>query len=1530
MPRARAGDEEEPTLLLQQVSRSWTGADPLRRQLLRTQGRSPSPQIWPSAFLHSDDPDVIPLQPLGSMGGEQPHSVGAGTPVGHRFRGQLLIGKGLDERSHAEESRIAPREARGRVEQRHHGIQIVIGRGAAGQCRGTQALGPPVRIARAGPEGPEHLLRIRAGLDLSARLGEHARQPPNGDRRLVVRWQRHRPRRTAKKGSKDVLMDQIRRGRGGIARLARTVAQCSSEAAEIAGRQTDDRTRQHVQDLGRRRRRRTGSQAENGEQCRHGWLVLQGDLVCCDDGRYPRGAQGAVDGRDVGARAHEDRHLRPGHRPAHVGLPNFPSHMRGLRTAIGEGAQGDEVVDGRIRDLGARGLAMSQQEIRRQSDRKTSPQNRSGGSTDAWAESPGRAQDDDRCRFIGCRPKGLRKPEQPVHVRAAKAVDGLVGITHGDDAGVRSHQRAQERDLQRIGVLVLIHVDGAVPRPEPALHLRVLGPDNCLEDELAVVEDVLECHDLLLLLDQLPDGHPGRPILRTADASEGWPVETEFARPNEDGAHFIGQAEGRQCPDEVLRPVHRSIDDGPAEQLTNPHVLFSTRHQAWWIRVLLGRRRLLQQAEGEGVEGSDGRDQPAPHASSDTVTQFQGRAAAEGEREDRIGRQVVLRIAQPSGDGLHDGGGLARARASQHEERPPAMRHDRGLLGVKIGDGRRRLCVDLQAPAHEAWIPPGCDTRGSESGTIGSVSPEAPTPSSAEDEDLQSPVPPVTSEPHTAVIEDPRIPRRVRRPLDLARFVLAVAITAGIILLAYFATDTAAGLDSDLETGASLLPSLVVLVLNIIGGLGTLGLPIAVAVAMVLRRRVRQLFDALVALFLGIVVLTAVSWGISALDVPALLVALAGSTSASAATTTPILGGLVAFLTVARTMGRRPWNVLTVVVIGSLIIVSLLSGGITFAGVGISLTTGWAVGLMTRYAAGTPTTRPSGLEVAAALDRGGFPITVLQALESTSRGRRYLATSRAGGQFLVTVLDRDLEGAGLANAIWTSLRLRDDSRTGAFNMRRSLDHSALVSYAAQAAGAPVPRLLLSSEVGPDSVLMAHEYILGTRFSELEEVTDEDLVGAWRALRTLHESQITHRSLSPEHLIRSEDGSVWLIGGATGAIAAGDLAQRIDTAELLTTLALLTDVTRAVATGRTVLGTEGLAHCLPALQPVALSPATRRTIRKRKDVLVALRDALAEIRPGANDEQINFERFRPRTLIMIIVGTIAGYVLISQLAQVDLVGLLRTADWAWMAAAFAFAIITYFGAAWSLSGFVPERLPLHRTIMAQIAGDFATLVSPPTLGAIAINVRFLQKAGLHPALAGASVGVSQVMAFVFHILLLLGFGIAAGTQTDLTFDPPRIAVVIVVAVLILILALLAVPAVRRLIAKRVGPLLKEVGPRLVTVAQRPLKLLEGIGGILLLNLAYIGVLYSCVLAFDGSMSIAVVGVVYLAGATIGQAAPTPGGLGAVEAALAAGLTAGGLDAGLAVSAVLLYRLITFWIPTIPGYWAFNWLTKKGAL
>ena len=144
-------------------------------------------------------------------------------------------------------------------------------------------------------------------------------------------------------------------------------------------------------------------------------------------------------------------------------------------------------------------------------------------------------------------------------------------------------------------------------------------------------------------------------------------------------------------------------------------------------------------------------------------------------------------------------------------------------------------------------------------------------------------------------------------------------------------------------------------------------------------------------------------------------------------------------------------------------------------------------------------------------------------------------------------------------------------------------------------------------------------------------------------------------------------------------------------------------------------------------------------------------------------------------------------------------------------------------------------------------------------------------------------------------------------------------------------LLLLPAVRKLIRERVQPILAEVGPRLLTIAQRPAKLAEGIGGIILLNAAFAACMIASCEAFGaGRANYPAIALVYLAGSTIGQASPTPGGLGAVEAAYVAGLTAAGLDPGVALSATLLFRLLTFWLPTIPGYWSFNRLQKIGAL
>ena len=70
-------------------------------------------------------------------------------------------------------------------------------------------------------------------------------------------------------------------------------------------------------------------------------------------------------------------------------------------------------------------------------------------------------------------------------------------------------------------------------------------------------------------------------------------------------------------------------------------------------------------------------------------------------------------------------------------------------------------------------------------------------------------------------------------------------------------------------------------------------------------------------------------------------------------------------------------------------------------------------------------------------------------------------------------------------------------------------------------------------------------------------------------------------------------------------------------------------------------------------------------------------------------------------------------------------------------------------------------------------------------------------------------------------------------------------------------------------------------------------------------------------------------VFLAGSAVGSTAPTPGGLGALEAALVAGLTALGAPAAAAVAGVLSFRLITYWLPIIPSAFALKLLGRTAA-
>jgi uncharacterized membrane protein YbhN (UPF0104 family) len=257
-------------------------------------------------------------------------------------------------------------------------------------------------------------------------------------------------------------------------------------------------------------------------------------------------------------------------------------------------------------------------------------------------------------------------------------------------------------------------------------------------------------------------------------------------------------------------------------------------------------------------------------------------------------------------------------------------------------------------------------------------------------------------------------------------------------------------------------------------------------------------------------------------------------------------------------------------------------------------------------------------------------------------------------------------------------------------------------------------------------------------------------------------------------------------------------------------------------------------------------------------------------------------------------------------------------------------VTFAGASIALNGAVRTRLNFIHTYMTQLAVAFTGLIAPAAVGNIALNTRYLQRSGLPPAVAGAGIGVAQVAQFCSYFVLLLVSGVLAGTGPRASFTPPPLLVAAIPVVLLLILGLLAVPRVRGFLTQRVVPQIKAAIPQVLAVFQTPAKLVQLLGGALILDASFVAALVCATRAFGAEPSIPATAVVYFAGAIIGSAVPTPGGLGGIEAAMSAGLIAIGVDSGTAVSSVLLYRLATYWLPIPFGWFSLNRLQKIHAL
>ena len=794
-----------------------------------------------------------------------------------------------------------------------------------------------------------------------------------------------------------------------------------------------------------------------------------------------------------------------------------------------------------------------------------------------------------------------------------------------------------------------------------------------------------------------------------------------------------------------------------------------------------------------------------------------------------------------------------------------------------------------------------------------------------------------------------QLERRIRKPADALRLVIVCFSIFVLVLAAVAASATTAGVETDIVGASMRLPQALRFVAPTIASFGLLILPLALAVTQLVRRQVRRLIEAVAT---GVVagalaeVVNVLARPVAARLYYAIIMARAGTSHVDALD--PYLVGLIAFVTMIGLTGRTGWRNALGLAVVVYAIVQLAASNTTHASILtilITLLFGYAIGLAVRYGAGSASQRPSARDIAAALsirrpgrpaddrDDGDLTVTAIRRvrqLRAEAPGsRQYVVTAEDGSQLDAVVFDRDQQAAGTFYQLYRWIRVQGKvSRTAPLSLERAVERRALLTYATEDADVPTPHLRTLVRVGPDAAVLAYDHFAGTTLAQRNSgCTDKELGRVWDAVTRLHAHHVAHRGLTADRIVFRPEGEVMLLDPGDGDVAASDLQLRLDLAQLIAELALVVGPEKSAQLAVERFEGSELVAVLPLLQPVVLVRSTRHALRRRRDVLPAVRKVLLAAVPDAEVVPVQLERIRPRALVTLVASVVAVYLLAGELAKASLGSALRAADWRWALVALGLSAATYVGASLSVSGFVAEKLGFVRTILVQLAGSFVTLVTPAAVGGVALNVRYLQRRKIPAPVAVASIGLSQVVALVLHILLLAVFAAITGAADKNPIHPPTWSYFVVGGLVAVAGGALALPSGRRLVRARLTPTFGQVLPRLVEIAQRPAKLAEGIGGALLLSAAYISCLAASVAAFGSSVPIAKIGFVYLTGSALGSIIPTPGGLGAVEAALTAGLTAAGVPGGVAVSAVLLFRLLTFWLPVPLGWVSLNYLERR---
>ncbi|MFI0962631.1 YbhN family protein [Streptomyces sp. NPDC021080] len=295
--------------------------------------------------------------------------------------------------------------------------------------------------------------------------------------------------------------------------------------------------------------------------------------------------------------------------------------------------------------------------------------------------------------------------------------------------------------------------------------------------------------------------------------------------------------------------------------------------------------------------------------------------------------------------------------------------------------------------------------------------------------------------------------------------------------------------------------------------------------------------------------------------------------------------------------------------------------------------------------------------------------------------------------------------------------------------------------------------------------------------------------------------------------------------------------------------------------------------------------------------------------------------RPARLVLallplLVIGTWAA---LDRSAWRDGAGRLADADPRWLLAGILFTLLGWVVAACIRQGALPERLPPGLLLASQLAAGAANLVLPSSIGAHAVTLRFLQGRGIPLARATASLAlyslvkpVARIPVLIFFLLALedtRGLGRLTPDRTTLLSAAGTVALALTAACLLL--------AVVRPLRRPALDFLRTALTDVRILHTRPGRVLALWGGSAAAPVLQGSVIASVGFSLGLPLSWAQVVFALLLASTAAGAVPAPGGIGPVDAALVFTMVALGAPTGLSTATVIAYRVLTVWIPLIPG-------------